>query len=121
PMNALASDQAGRLARILWDDPRLKGVVTAGLYVGGSSEHGTAGPAHLIDKREILRSSPPHILLTNYRMLDLLLMRPADARLWQHNTPQTLRYLVLDELHTYDGAQGSDVACLIRRLQARLG
>ena len=54
-------------------------------------------------------------------MLDFLLLRPEDRRLWEDNTPQTLQYLVLDELHTYDGAQGSDVACLIRRLKARLG
>jgi DEAD/DEAH box helicase domain-containing protein len=41
--------------------------------------------------------------------------------LWRDNGPDTLRYLVLDELHTYDGAQGTDVACLIRRLGQRLG
>ena len=67
-----------------------------------------------------MRENPPHILLTNYKMLDFLMLRPDDRRLWRHNGPETLRYLVLDELHTYDGAQGSDVACLIRRLRARL-
>jgi DEAD/DEAH box helicase domain-containing protein len=121
PMNALASDQARRLAQMLWDDPRLKGHVRAGLFVGGDGEHGTATRDHLVDQRAILRQSPPDILLTNYRMLDFLLLRPEDQALWQHNEPGTLRYLVLDELHTYDGAQGSDVACLIRRLQVRLG
>ncbi|MFC1642749.1 hypothetical protein ACFL5O_08705, partial [Myxococcota bacterium] len=65
--------------------------------------------------------NPPDILLTNYRMLDLLLVRPKDRGLWSQNTPGLLRYLVLDELHTYDGAQGTDVACLVRRLGARLG
>ena len=53
-------------------------------------------------------------------MLDFLLLRPEDRKLWRHNGADTLRYLVLDELHTYDGAQGSDVACLIRRLKNRL-
>ncbi|GAB4433310.1 MAG: DEAD/DEAH box helicase [Anaerolineae bacterium] len=53
-------------------------------------------------------------------MLDFLLLRPEDRPLWAGNSPDTLRYLALDELHTYDGAQGSDVAGLIRRLQARL-
>ena len=120
PMNALASDQARRLAQMLWDDDRLRGKVTAGLYVGGKGQHGAADREHLVDKRDILRSSPPDILLTNYKMLDFLLMRPEDKRLWQQNGPDTLRYLVLDELHTYDGAQGSDVACLIRRLKRRL-
>jgi DEAD/DEAH box helicase domain-containing protein len=120
PMNALATDQARRLARTLWDDERLRGQVTAGLYVGGQGQHGVADRDHLVDKRDVLRDSPPDILLTNYKMLDFLLLRPEDRRLWEHNESDTLRYLVLDELHTYDGAQGSDVACLIRRLKSRL-
>lgn len=120
PMNALASDQARRIAQLLWDDERLKGQVTAGLYIGGAGQKGAADRDHLVDKREILRDSPPDILLTNYRMLDFLLLRPEDRKLWQNNDEQTLRYLVLDELHTYDGAQGSDVACLLRRLKGRL-
>lgn len=123
PMNALASDQAERIAKELWNNPRLKGKVSAGLYVGGGSAKPQKLPSELrlIDDRDMLRQSPPDILLTNYRMLDFLLMRPADGKLWQHNGPDTLQYLVLDELHTYDGAQGSDVACLIRRLRERLG
>ncbi len=120
PMNALASDQARRLAQILWDDERLRGQVAAGLYVGGKGQHGAADRDHLVDKRDVIRDSPPDILLTNYKMLDFLLLRPEDRRLWRHNGPETLRYLVLDELHTYDGAQGSDVACLIRRRRGRL-
>ena len=67
-----------------------------------------------------MRRNPPDILLTNYKMLDYLMIRPGDQRLWRHNEPGTLRYLVVDELHTYDGAQGTDLACLIRRLRARL-
>ena len=54
-------------------------------------------------------------------MLDYLLVRPFDYRLWRHNGPDTLRYLVVDELHAFDGAQGTDLACLIRRLRVRLG
>ncbi|MEN9577764.1 MAG: hypothetical protein RJA70_773 [Pseudomonadota bacterium] len=118
PMNALASDQAERLAKLL-RDPRLDGV-SAGLYVGGKGRNAKTGANQLVDDREILRKAPPDILLTNYRMLDFLLMRPEDAPLWGRNDPTSLQYLVLDELHTYDGAQGSDVACLIRRLKARL-
>lgn len=122
PMNALATDQAARLARILWQDERLRDQVIAGIYVGGESAapRRAMGPEWLIDHRETLRDRPPDILLTNYRMLDFLLLRPEDRPLWANNSPDTLRYLVLDELHTYDGAQGSDVACLIRRLRARL-
>ena len=121
PMNALAGDQARRLAQTLWEDDRLRGKVTAGLYVGGMGQHGAGDRDHLVDKREVLRDSPPDILLTNYKMLDFLLLRPEDRKLWQRNSADTLRYLVLDELHSYDGAQGSDVACLIRRLKNRLG
>ena len=40
--------------------------------------------------------------------------------LWRNNAPDTLKFLVVDELHTFDGAQGTDLACLIRRLKARL-
>ncbi len=122
PMNALASDQAARLAEILWENERLRGQVRAGIYVGGKSAqtHSAPGPDYLVDDRDALRQDPPDILLTNYKMLDFLLLRPEDRPLWTRNGPHTLRYLVLDELHTYDGAQGSDVACLIRRLKARL-
>lgn len=125
PMNALATDQARRFAEAWADTPAVRDAgVRIGLYVGGDGAHSTMGDGdapHVIDKRDALRSHPPDILLTNYRMLDLLLMRPRDRGLWAHNGPHTLQYLVLDELHTYDGAQGSDVACLIRRLRARLG
>jgi DEAD/DEAH box helicase domain-containing protein len=54
-MNALASDQALRLAQTLWDDERLRGNVTAGLHVGGNGPHGAADRDHLVDKREVLR------------------------------------------------------------------
>ena len=121
PMNALAADQAGRFGEAVWNDKRLEGRVRVGLFVGGKGQHREMGRDHVVDDNDRQRDDPPDILLTNYRMLDLLLQRPKDARLWRNNTPETLRYLVLDELHTYDGAQGTDVACLIRRLGARLG
>lgn len=65
----------------------------------------------------MLRQDPPDILLTNYKMLDLLLLRAADAPLWSASVA-SLRFVVLDEFHTYDGAQGTDVAMLLRRLGA---
>ena len=122
PMNALASDQAQRIARIVHRTPSLRGKVTAGLYVGesGTSSRQRMTADHLIENRAVLRERPPDILLTNYKMLDLLLTRPVDSRLWRHNAAGALRYLVVDELHTFDGAQGTDLACLIRRLRARL-
>lgn len=133
PMNALATDQASRLARLILSNTHLSGI-RAGLYVGGDA---TADPADgstasgnvqqlkngaysLITDRAVLRKDPPDILLTNYKMLDFLLIRAEDSPLWAHQQPDTLRYLVVDELHTFDGAQGTDLACLIRRLKGRL-
>ncbi len=121
PMNALAADQARRFAEIISADERLDGRLRVGMYVGGDGTNREMSSDAVIDRKEQLQKNPPDILLTNYRMLDLLLLRPKDQPLWKHNKPGTLRYLVLDELHTYDGAQGTDVACLIRRLTARLG
>lgn len=115
PMNALASDQAGRMAKLLFEEAALAGV-TAGLYVGDEGRHATMTPTDVIDRREELRANPPDILLTNYKMLDFLLLRREDRDLWAENDPDTLRYVVLDEFHTYDGAQGTDVAMLLRRL-----
>ena len=57
-MNALASDQAGRIAALIAGDPRL-GSVTAGLYVGEEGRHTSMGPDNLIDERETLRDRPP--------------------------------------------------------------
>ena len=65
-----------------------------------------------------MRRTPPDILITNYKMLDLLLQRADDLPLWEGAEPA---YVVLDEFHTYDGAQGTDVAMLLRRLAAALG
>lgn len=122
PMNALASDQARRLAQIVHGAEALRGHVTAGMYVGESeqSPRRRMTGEHLIENRETMRTNPPDILLTNYKMLDLLLTRPGDAGLWRNNAPGSLRFLVVDELHTFDGAQGTDLACLIRRLRTRL-
>ena len=120
PMNALASDQARRIAGYISRNPALTGV-TAGLYVGEEGSHSAMGADHLIDIKRTLQGDPPDILLTNYKMLDFMLLRQADHRLWQASEPGTLQYLVLDEFHTYDGAQGTDVAMLLRRLGAVLG
>ena len=122
PMNALATDQAGRIARLVDGTDSLRGKVTAGIYIGQdrpSSDERMTG-TRIIASRQTLVERPPDILLTNYKMLDYLLSRPRDQRLWRENGPDTLRWLVVDELHTFDGAQGTDLACLIRRLKARL-
>lgn len=123
PMNALASDQARRIAELVTSVPAFAGL-RVGLYVGGDTRSGGEGMVmtqdSVITDRATLRKHPPDILLTNYKMLDYLMLRPMDRELWSSNTPTTLRYVVVDELHTFDGAQGTDLALLLRRLRARL-
>ena len=83
------------------------------------------GPEQVITDRDTLHKAPPDLLLTNYKQLDYLLLQPHVQGLWAHNSrlsdgTSVLRYLVVDEFHTFDGAQGTDLACLIRRLRDRL-
>lgn len=127
PMNALASDQAKRLAEAIWEDERLRGTVTAGLFVGEGADAKdyprTMGESHIIENRDAIVDAAPDILLTNFKMLDYGLMRQRFAPLWRGNADteeKALRFIVVDELHTYDGAQGTDVANLIRRLKLKL-
>ena len=118
PMNALADDQAGRLARLITTEPALRRV-RAGIYTGdndsGTGTRTVVSERGLITDRQIMRADPPDILLTNYKMLDQLLLRGDDQHIWAASA-DSLQYLVLDEFHTYDGAQGTDVAMLLRRL-----
>ncbi len=116
PMNALANDQAKRLTELLKTQPDLASV-TAGIYTGEDhgSERTVVSERGLITSRTVMRQSPPDIVLTNYKMLDQLLLRRGDQDIWRLSAT-SLRYLVLDEFHTYDGAQGTDVAMLLRRL-----
>ena len=69
--------------------------------------------------RQRLRDHPPHVLLTNYMMLEYLLTRPSDRDSIFAN--HRCRFLVLDEVHTYRGALGANIALLVRRLHAHLG
>jgi DEAD/DEAH box helicase domain-containing protein len=130
PMNALATDQAARFASTIRENPLLKEAgITVGLLIGeGKTEGdkdrpGAMGPDHVIEDKDAILKSPPDILLTNFKMLDYALMRARYQQLWSLNLADTdlLKFLVLDELHTYDGAQGSDVANLIRRLKLKFG
>ena len=67
--------------------------------------------------REELNANPPDILLTNYMMLELLLIRKADENL-RKSFLDNLKYMVFDELHVYKGRQGADVSLLIRRIKS---
>ena len=113
PMNALATDQAHAAQRAASHARPSCEDVTAGLYIGDAPER--RHTRRVMTDRAEIRRSPPDILLTNYKMLDLLLQRATTCRCGR---TRTSAYLVLDEFHTYDGAQGTDVAMLLRRLAA---
>ncbi|GGK65751.1 helicase [Planomonospora parontospora subsp. parontospora] len=113
PMNALATDQAHRINDYLQQSDLHD--VTAALYIGDTPE---VGYPKVMTERSEIRRNPPDVLITNYKMLDLLLQRPDDLPLWQD---AEIAYVVVDEFHTYDGAQGTDVAVLLRRLAAATG
>ena len=111
PMNALVNSQLQALDALKEGYERRTGrafPVSFAKYTGETRE--TA--------RAELRQHPPDILLTNYVMAELLLVRPEDQR-FLDRVGGGLRFLVMDELHTYRGRQGADVAMLIRRLKER--
>lgn len=107
PMNALANSQVEELSKFLkFGYPEDGEPVTFKRYTGQESP----------DERRRILADPPDILLTNYVMLELVLTRP-DERNQLVRAAQGLRFLALDELHTYRGRQGADVAMLVRRLR----
>lgn len=110
PMNALANSQTEELRKFL-EKGYAPGQppVTFARYTGQEKAH----------EREAIRNNPPDILLTNYMMLELLLTRRDDRLLVR--SAQGLRFMVFDELHTYRGRQGADVAMLIRRCRLAFG
>ena len=111
PMNALANSQLAALEELARNYAANTGrefPVRFARYTGESSEE---------DRRQI-RSDPPHIVLTNYMMLELMMVRPEDRGLLAAGKGRL--FLVFDELHTYRGRQGADVAMLVRRLRARM-
>ncbi len=126
PMNALANDQLKRLRQLLAQVP----YITFGRYTGETAHSTRDGEADFeslhsgeprlpneLLSREEMRARPPHLLLTNYAMLEYLLLRPADLDLFEG---QTWRFIALDEAHVYDGAKAAEVAMLLRRLRDRV-
>src|SRR5262245_10198062 len=110
PMNALANSQRGELEKFLCHGyPPGRPPVRFARYTGQES----------FDERKQIQQNPPDILLTNYVMLELLLTRPEERRTIVQ-AARGLRFLVLDELHTYRGRQGADVAMLVRRVRDAL-
>lgn len=110
PMNALANSQQHELTKFVrhgYSDGAAP--LTFARYTGQENE----------EQREKIRSHPPDIVLTNYVMLEYILTRPEDRKLI--DAAGDLAFLVLDELHTYRGRQGADVALLLRRLREAAG
>jgi hypothetical protein len=133
PMNALANDQRERLGHICQRlaEERSSFSFTFGQYIGDTpdDEHDSRRHArdHIADRktgelvlRSEMRTTPPHILLTNYSMLEYLLLRPDDSPLFDDGRAQWWTFLVLDEAHQYRGARGIEMAMLLRRLKQRL-
>jgi ATP-dependent helicase YprA (DUF1998 family) len=94
----------------------------------GNYRRAIMGPhdAELITRHEV-QESPPDLLITNYSMLEYMMMRPIErpvfdrTRAWLTACPDEKIMVVLDEAHLYRGAQGAEVGLLLRRLRERLG
>ena len=128
PMNALANDQTTRLRKLLKNYPRIQ----FGRYTGETERDYDKAekkylqmfkhrpyPNELIARRQMW-DTPPHILLTNYAMLEYLLLRPDDNVFFDGQLADYWKFLVIDEAHTYTGAKGIEMAMLLRRLKDRV-
>ena len=139
PLNALANDQMHRIARLLFRDLGDPGI-TLGRFTGQVSSSASRqdvenelvstptfqsnfkdeseAPKNWLLSRPEMLNTPPHILITNYAMIEHILLLPRNRRLLKD---ADMRWIVLDEIHTYTGAQAIEVAFLLRKLKARLG
>ena len=113
PMNALVNSQLNALEQLRRGFEESTGEefpLKFARYTGQTTEK----------ERHEIRESPPHLILTNYVMGEFLLLRPEDKKLINPPASEAPFFLVFDELHTYRGRQGADVAMLIRRLRSRI-
>lgn len=120
PMNALASDQLERMRSGLSSYPD----ITFGRFVGPTKQTrkeaisvigSVSIPPNERVSRDEMIAKPPHILITNYSMLERLLLLPKWAPLFTGN----LQWIVMDEVHSYDGTKAIEISMLIRRLKSR--
>ena len=120
PMNALATDQIERLRTGLSTFPE----ITFGRFVGPTKEtrkeaQKERGSAMFSENerasREEMAARPPHILITNYAMLERLLLLPK----WNSLFTGKLKWLVMDEVHSYDGSKAVEISMLLRRVKNR--
>ena len=117
PLNALINSQRDRLSA--WSRP-FKGDIRFCLYKGDTPRSMSAakkkrlGP-ELVGDRKTLREDTPPILVTNATMLEYMLIRTEDRPIIDHSQG-TLRWIVLDEAHTYQGSRSAEIALLLRRV-----
>ena len=128
PMNALANDQMGRIRSLL--EPFSD--ITFGRYIGDTLDtHEKARKLHTqrfgcepqineLISREEMQKTPPHILVTNFSMLEFLLLRPEDHSFFDGEFADHWKFIVLDEVHSYQGAQGAELSMLMRRVKDRV-
>ncbi len=136
PMNALANDQLRRLREItkVMEEKIPDVKITFGRYTGDTKDESresatqrfmqrfpnqTPAENELLTRGE-MQETPPHILITNYAMLEYLLIRPGDKKFFDGEYAKSWKFLVLDEAHIYNGAKGIEMALLIRRLKDRV-
>ena len=138
PLNALANDQLNRIAELIFKDLGDPGI-TIGRFTGQikastprskiegelritPSYYNVFGDRPVTKNwrlsRQDMLDNPPDILITNYAMLEHVLLLPRNKKLLNN---AKLSWLVLDEIHTYAGAQAIEVAFLLRKLKAVLG
>ncbi|MFA6977015.1 MAG: Zn-binding domain-containing protein, partial [Mesotoga sp.] len=105
--------------------------ITFGSFTGETKEiknadgyerrHGRKPCANEVYLREDMRNAPPHILITNYAMLEHILIKPENAvEIFRQENADLWKYIVLDEAHTYGGAKGCEVSMLLGRVKATL-
>lgn len=116
PMNALVNDQIRRLREIF--DAYGDESITFGKFTGETEEKYSHAKNEFVSRegfepkknelisREQMRATPPNILITNYAMLEYLLLRPGDNVFFNEQNADKWRFIVLDEAHTYGGAKG---------------
>jgi hypothetical protein len=121
PLNALISSQEERLST--WFEP-FGGTLRYALYNGETPEDEPSATTRRVpwrvDNRRALRDSPPPVLVTNITMLEYMLIRQKDAPILRKSV-DTLDYIVLDEAHSYVGAQAAEIALLLRRVALAFG
>lgn len=116
PMNALAGDQIDRLGQYTSGTSITFGLYTAATPENASKERLEQRFSNELQYRDEMRANPPDILITNYVMLDRMLTRRKDHPIFSQSA-QSMRFLVLDELHTYTGSKAAHLKYLLARLK----